>query len=197
MTCENIYIPYYFSSLMPNVPKYSQLRPGVGVNIIIKKDQPTGRLTSGSISEILTNGDHPRGIKVRLIDGQVGRVQSLSSEPRSINEEFSASPWHETNDQTTSRYAKFSFQEDYRQTSTPTSSINIADYIKISPKKAKKSKVKTNIPVSDGGMTEELDMMNAQLQSEFPQLDSALVATILDDCHGHLTEARNILKALS
>lgn len=34
------------------VPKMSQLRPGVGVNMVLKADQKTGRLTSGSISEV-------------------------------------------------------------------------------------------------------------------------------------------------
>ncbi|KAJ5640003.1 uncharacterized protein N7484_007865 [Penicillium longicatenatum] len=49
------------------------------VNIVLKADQPTGRTVSGAVSELLTCGDHPRGVKVRLTDGRVGRVQSLQS----------------------------------------------------------------------------------------------------------------------
>jgi len=58
----------------------SDLRPGMEVDIVLKKDQPTGRLTRGIIKEILTNSPyHPRGIKVRLTDGRVGRVQRIIS----------------------------------------------------------------------------------------------------------------------
>lgn len=62
------------------VPTISQLTPGTPVYIILKDDQPTGKETHGIVSELLTKGNHPRGIKVRLRDGQVGRVQRLSTE---------------------------------------------------------------------------------------------------------------------
>ncbi|MFZ5364815.1 MAG: YwbE family protein [Patescibacteria group bacterium] len=52
--------------------------PGMEVLIVLKKDQPTGKLTKGIVKEILTNSAfHPRGIKVRLEDGQVGRAQEI------------------------------------------------------------------------------------------------------------------------
>lgn len=51
--------------------------PGVAVRIVLKEDQPTGNETRGVVQDVLTRGNHPRGIKVRLQDGQVGRVQSL------------------------------------------------------------------------------------------------------------------------
>ncbi|KAJ4417899.1 hypothetical protein N0V85_001639 [Neurospora sp. IMI 360204] len=57
--------------------------PGAGVNIVLKVDQPTGRTVSGTIQDVLTKGNHPRGIKVRLTDGRVGRVQSMNSNPDS------------------------------------------------------------------------------------------------------------------
>jgi len=54
------------------------LKPGRRVKIVLKKDQPTGELTEGVVAEILTPSQtHPRGIKVRLEDGQVGRVQEI------------------------------------------------------------------------------------------------------------------------
>lgn len=68
---------------MPRVPTTSQVIPGAGVNIILKVDQPTGRTVSGYIQDVLTKGNHPRGIKVRLTDGRVGRVQSMNSNPAS------------------------------------------------------------------------------------------------------------------
>ncbi|ABR55414.1 conserved hypothetical protein [Methanococcus vannielii SB] len=51
---------------------------GLKVNIILKKDQKTGKLTYGIVKDILTNSSyHPHGIKVRLEDGSVGRVQEI------------------------------------------------------------------------------------------------------------------------
>lgn len=51
---------------------------GSKVEIVLKADQRTGRLTQGIVAEILTNSSfHPHGIKVRLADGQVGRVQNI------------------------------------------------------------------------------------------------------------------------
>ncbi|MCI2256922.1 YwbE family protein [Domibacillus indicus] len=53
----------------------SEIKPGLKVNIILKKDQRTGNKTSGTVKDILTKSSfHPHGIKVRLEDGQVGRV---------------------------------------------------------------------------------------------------------------------------
>jgi uncharacterized repeat protein (TIGR03833 family) len=46
----------------------------------LKVDQPTGREVQGIVAELLTIGNHPRGIKVRLQDGRVGRVQRMASE---------------------------------------------------------------------------------------------------------------------
>ncbi len=52
--------------------------PGLLVDIVLKADQPTGKLTRGIVRDILTSASfHPRGIKVRLTDGQVGRVQQI------------------------------------------------------------------------------------------------------------------------
>jgi len=51
---------------------------GGEVDIVLKKDQPTGKLTHGRVAQILTSdSQHYRGIKVRLEDDQVGRVQKV------------------------------------------------------------------------------------------------------------------------
>lgn len=56
----------------------SALRTGMRVAVVLKLDQPTGKRTFGEIAQLLTPSDfHPRGIKVRLRDGQVGRVQEV------------------------------------------------------------------------------------------------------------------------
>jgi uncharacterized repeat protein (TIGR03833 family) len=54
------------------------IRPGLTVDIVLKKDQRSGKLTRGVVRDILTkSANHPHGIKVRLIDGQVGRVKEI------------------------------------------------------------------------------------------------------------------------
>jgi uncharacterized repeat protein (TIGR03833 family) len=54
------------------------ISPGMTVDIVLKHDQPTGKRTRGVVAAILTNSpQHPHGIKVRLRDGQVGRVQEI------------------------------------------------------------------------------------------------------------------------
>ncbi len=58
------------------------IHPGLLVDVILKKDQPTGKLTRGVVKAILTNSPvHPRGIKVRLQDGQIGRVHAIIKPP--------------------------------------------------------------------------------------------------------------------
>ena len=62
-----------------NGQKREKVKIGSKVEVILKADQRTGTLTYGIVAEILTNsGFHPHGIKVRLEDGQVGRVQNIA-----------------------------------------------------------------------------------------------------------------------
>ena len=56
----------------------SNIKPGITVLIVLKQDQPTGKLTKGIVKDILTKSPtHPHGIKVRLVTGQVGRVKEI------------------------------------------------------------------------------------------------------------------------
>lgn len=56
----------------------SSIKPGATVLIVLKQDQRTGKLTKGIVKDILTRSPkHTRGIKVRLEDGQVGRVKEV------------------------------------------------------------------------------------------------------------------------
>ncbi|MFY4775693.1 YwbE family protein [Metabacillus sp. RGM 3146] len=60
--------------------KRADIAPGIEVNIVLKEDQRTGKLTNGFVKDILTNSaTHPHGIKVRLEDGLVGRVKEILS----------------------------------------------------------------------------------------------------------------------
>lgn len=61
-----------------NGTERKNIMPGITVDIVLKKDQRTGQLTRGVVKDILTNSpNHPHGIKVRLQDGQVGRVKLI------------------------------------------------------------------------------------------------------------------------
>jgi uncharacterized repeat protein (TIGR03833 family) len=61
-----------------NGTRRCDIRPGLRVSIILKKDQLTGKLTEGIVRNILTNSrTHPHGIKVRLESGEVGRVKEI------------------------------------------------------------------------------------------------------------------------
>lgn len=56
------------------------IQPGLKVEIVLKQDQRSGNLTKGIVSKLLTKSSfHPHGIKVRLVDGKVGRVKNIIS----------------------------------------------------------------------------------------------------------------------
>ena len=66
-----------------NGQQRNDIRPGMRVEIILKKDQRTGKRTIGVVKDILTSAAyHSRGIKVRLDDGQIGRVQAVLPDER-------------------------------------------------------------------------------------------------------------------
>jgi len=57
-----------------------KVKPGLEVMVVLKRDQRTGKLTRGTVKDILTRSrSHPHGIKVRLVDGRVGRVKRILS----------------------------------------------------------------------------------------------------------------------
>jgi len=61
------------------LPKRSEISPGQRVMIVEKQNQPTGLQTEGTVARILTkSASHTHGIKVMLVDGRVGRVQSVA-----------------------------------------------------------------------------------------------------------------------
>ena len=58
--------------------KRFNIKQGLKVNIVLKEDQRSGKLTQGIVKDILTNSAvHAHGVKVRLQDGLVGRVQEI------------------------------------------------------------------------------------------------------------------------
>lgn len=59
------------------VPKHKSILIGSTVAIILKEDQASGKTVMGKVKDVLTKSDHPRGVKVRLEDGRVGRVVGI------------------------------------------------------------------------------------------------------------------------
>ncbi|MDD5039574.1 MAG: YwbE family protein [Patescibacteria group bacterium] len=60
------------------LPTRHDINPGTRVAIVQKQDQRTGKLTQGTVRDILTKSPtHPHGIKVRLETGEIGRVQMI------------------------------------------------------------------------------------------------------------------------
>lgn len=54
------------------------IHSGLEVKIVLKKDQRSGKLTDGVVKDLLTKSSyHPHGIKVRLENGEVGRVKEI------------------------------------------------------------------------------------------------------------------------
>jgi uncharacterized repeat protein (TIGR03833 family) len=183
------------------VPKMSQLRKGVGVKIVLKADQPTGKLTTGNILAILTRGDHPRGIKVRLTDGQIGRVQSLAPSDEAADKEggvgrgVDVGPKNSTvnhRDSGRSRGGRRvrglrDLQEVHPLGRAPQESLSLFDYVRTPSSIASAS---TSEAANTGFTTQE------QLESEFPKLDSALISAILMD-YPEDAEARRVLSTIS
>lgn len=161
--------------------------------MVLKADQRSGKLTTGSISDILTKGDHPRGVKVRLIDGQVGRVQSLaaSSSPSSGVGSIPTAPSmsFETSSANPggTRPRRIGLQDDYRQDPTPLESRSLADYIRNRPPSKSRSIKQEILPE---------DTPQSQLEQDFPKLDSALIAAIVAD-HDNVEDTRTVLTSLS
>jgi uncharacterized repeat protein (TIGR03833 family) len=61
----------------------ADIKPGMEVEIVLKADQRTGKLTRGVVKDVLTkSAQHPHGIKVRLNNGQIGRVKAIRSASR-------------------------------------------------------------------------------------------------------------------
>jgi uncharacterized repeat protein (TIGR03833 family) len=140
---------------MTEVPRAHQVIPGAGVSIVLKVDQPTGDEVQGIIEQVLGRGDHPRGIKVRLVDGRVGRVQRMVNEAIATEASSGLSnlgrngePANNSVSTTaptlsTNRNHFGDIREDpydYANASGSRSPINLADYIK--PAKNKKGKRK-------------------------------------------------------
>ncbi|EPE02690.1 hypothetical protein F503_04039 [Ophiostoma piceae UAMH 11346] len=131
------------------VPTIAQVVPGAHVSIVLKQDQPTGRTVQGMVQNVLTRGNHPRGIKVRLSDGRVGRVQTMGdignhSGSQSLSAVLSQSiPQPTSAPDGTSFYPARGVDDD-----APTEQLGLDAYIK--PAKTKQNKKRGGAPAQTG-----------------------------------------------
>ena len=111
----------------------------------------------------------------------------ISSE--TYNSERGPSQYHSRRGGSNGRGGRYALRDDYarRQDPAPLESRSLADYIRCpsSPTTA-----------SASSMTVEEPALQAQMESEFPKLDSALIAAIVAD-YSNPAEARSVLSALS
>jgi uncharacterized repeat protein (TIGR03833 family) len=71
------------NKLTMNGRNRKDIRPGVEVDVVLKRDQASGKRTRGIVKDVLTSSSfHPHGIKVRLESGEVGRVQEVFEEKK-------------------------------------------------------------------------------------------------------------------
>jgi uncharacterized repeat protein (TIGR03833 family) len=108
------------------VPTIQQVVPGASVFIVLKGDQPTGKETAGVVDELLTRGNHPRGIKVRLRNGQVGRVQRMGDESEPSPGVSENLPRQNTSSYLSHRYTDVRNDPDYPSEPPPRS---LADFL--------------------------------------------------------------------
>lgn len=130
--------PAYPSS----VPNISQVTTGAAVSIVLKVDQPTGREVQGFVAEVLTSGNHPRGIKVRLVDGRVGRVQRMVSEEEARAGSHGLNNLGRNGEQT--RYNRY---QDARNEPPPPSGYSLSDLLPANHPLNQPAKTESNVHV--------------------------------------------------
>ncbi|KAL8960213.1 MAG: hypothetical protein Q9193_003039, partial [Seirophora villosa] len=165
------------------VPPHHSLHRNTPVLIVLKADQTTGKLTSGLIADVLTRGNHPRGVKVRLQDGRIGRVQALRSSSDSLNRALL--PTEEVRAFGEKGKGKGGVSGDCcdrEEGSAVQSTTSLGDYMKPA-----KSRVRE-------AASSSVTTAQEQLERAFPSLDSALIAAILVD-YPSVHDAQGVLEA--
>jgi uncharacterized repeat protein (TIGR03833 family) len=180
-----------------SLPRYNQISVGAPVSIILKDDQPTGRQVQGRVAELLTHGDHPRGVKVRLSDGRVGRVQriltpSATSRPPPAQHPYQTSQPYGTAPASQEYGPYTSMLPQQQHNSMPTNINN-----DLLPQGRERSEQVEYMQSYEAAVPQSEDDTNqATLQKEFPNIDSSLIAAIYGDSK-NMGEVREMLQELS
>ncbi|KIW83942.1 hypothetical protein Z517_03188 [Fonsecaea pedrosoi CBS 271.37] len=219
------------------VTQLSQLKAGQFVSIVLKADQRTGRQVQGTVSQLLTRHNHPRGIKVKLTDGRVGRVQQILTHAQqqrqapSHGRMSSNNPWasaesqgnpytapseeeHQQQRQQQNQGAAQSYyqsrpqqgqtqqfqQQSHQQSFTPAQGINRSDTEQLLAQQSDRAEQVEHMQQYEANARQtEDDRIQAQLQREFPNIDSSLIAAIYNERKGQgdLGEVRELLQELN
>ena len=197
-----------------SIPSHNQISRGVEVSVILKEDQPTGRQVQGIVEDVLTQHDHPRGVKVLLMDGRIGRVQEvLNSGYTSATQPHNTAVPDPQNWQAHTSYpsehnwqAHTSFPSGYvpartaqQQTpytdSRPTTIGAFDDSPNVPPEERSEQMEYLQSYENSKPETED-DTNQATLQREFPNIDSSLIAAIYGDSKS-LSATREMLQELN
>lgn len=230
---------YPSSSLMP-ISQYNKIKPGLPVSIVLKADQRSGRQVQGTVAQLLTRHNHPRGIKVKLTDGRVGRVQQILRDMGSNNPWADASsqgnPWqpseqeqqslnqtyfaqgnanqhqqssygqhpqaghgqsgHQQNSQQQSDYQQDGFQAPPGP--PPSQGLHRSDTEQLlAQQQDAGAQVETMQQYESNARQTTDDRAQADLQKQFPNLDSSLIAAIYNERKPDMAEVRELLQELN
>lgn len=175
------------------IPPHNQVRSGALVSIILKEDQPTGRQVQGTVADILTSGNHPHGVKVRLTDGRVGRVQEILTTGDATQfgstglqqplqpQQYGAPPQQQW--QSNAGYAGGYSSAPYSDHPPPQEPLSHTrprdDEFEDLPDGAEQVEHFQSYEASKG--PSEDDRNQAMLEKEFPNIDSSLIAALYGD----------------
>jgi len=212
------------------VTQWSQLKPGLAVSIVLKADQRTGKQVQGTVSQLLTRHNHPRGIKVKLTDGRVGRVQQIlpQAKTRTQHSMSSDNPWSNTDSHgnpytsPTSEQNRDGAAQSYYQSNpsqqqsqgfqqsqpqhqssnaqAPAQGVHRSDTEQLLAQQGDRAEQVEHMQQFEANARQTDDDRNqAQLQKEFPNIDSSLIAAIYNERKGQgdLGEVRELLQELN
>ncbi len=227
------------------VTQHNLLKSGTLVSIVLKADQRTGREVQGTVSQLLTRHNHPRGIKVRLTDGRIGRVQQIIKQGQQsryhtmsqnnpwATEESQGSPYQSNNpnnpfnqhpDQPTSQqhpseqqqgyapqqqqpqqggaasgyYSSNPDQTSYQQPPAPAQGLRRNDTESLLASQPDRGEQFERMQQFEATAPQSEDDKNqAQLQKEYPNLDSSLIAAIYHERKPDMGEVRELLQELN
>jgi uncharacterized repeat protein (TIGR03833 family) len=216
----------FLTSPMP-VTQYSKIKPGQLVSIVLKADQRTGRQVQGTVAQLLTRHNHPRGIKVKLTDGRVGRVEKIVQNMASNNPWADASsqgnPWANQQDQQGLNQSYFGqdSSNQHQQTSygqsqeqgqpgqqqggfqappgpPPSQGLQRSDTeTLLAQQQDAGAQVETMQQYESNARMTDDDRAQAELQKQFPNIDSSLIAAIYNERKPDMAEVRELLQELN
>ena len=194
------------------VTNYAQIKPGLVVSIVLKADQRTGRQVQGTVSQLLTRHNHPRGIKVKLTDGRVGRVEQILSQTQTPTRSYhnmSSNPWSNADSQGNPytppqgpppQQQQRAAQHPTHGTAAPTQGIQQSDTEQLLEQQGDRAEQVEHMQQYEANAAQtEDDRIQAQLQKEFPNIDSSLIAAIYNERKGQgdLAEVKELLQELN